>query len=159
MNLKCLLFHLPWSNHPKTPMRLIQHGRDFLESSTIHGLVHISTGKNALIRCIWAMIVIACFSYDIYMIENAFQSWADTPVVTSVDTKPINEVTMPEITVCPPPGTNTALNLDLVAAEEIILSETQRENLTLAALDYLHNSSINKHSCKMSIRYTEQGPY
>ena len=125
-------------------MRLVQQGRDFLESSTIHGLVHISTGKNAIIRCIWAMIVIACFSYDIYMIENAFQSWAATPVVTSVDTKPIEEVSLPEITICPPSGTNTALNLDLLTAEGLELSETQRENLTLAALENLHNSSINR---------------
>ena len=125
-------------------MVLIQRGRDFLESSTIHGLAHISTGKNAFIRCIWAMIVIACFSYDIYMIENAFQSWAANPVVTSVDTKPIEQVSLPEITVCPPSGTNTALNLDLVTAEEVELSETQRENLTLAALENLHKGSIDR---------------
>ena len=125
-------------------MKLIQRCRDFLESSTIHGLTHISTGKNAFIRCIWAMIVIACFSYDIYMIENAFQSWAATPVVTSVDTKPIEQVSLPEITLCPPSGTNTALNLDLVTAEGVELSEMQRENLTLAALENLHKSSINR---------------
>ena len=66
--------------------------RDFLEASTIHGLVHISTGKNVFIRCIWGMIVVACFSAGIYMIESAVQSWVDNPVVTSVDTKAIEQV-------------------------------------------------------------------
>ena len=70
----------------------IQQGRDFLESSTIHGLVHISTGKNVLIRCIWGIIVVACFSAGIYMIESAVESWVDNPVVTSVDTKAIEQV-------------------------------------------------------------------
>ena len=121
----------------------VQQGRDFLESSTIHGLVHISTGKNALVRCIWAIIVVACFSYDVHMIESAFRSWAANPVVTSVDTKPIGEVILPEITICPPPGTNTALNLDLVTAEQVELDENQRENLTLVAVETLHNTSIN----------------
>ena len=71
---------------------LIPQVRDFLESSTIHGLVHISTGKNVFIRCIWGMIVVACFSCGIYMIESAVESWVDNPVVTSVDTKAIEQV-------------------------------------------------------------------
>ena len=71
---------------------LIPKVRDFLESSTIHGLVHISTGKNVFIRCIWGMIVVACFSCGIYMIESAVESWVDNPVVTSVDTKAIEQV-------------------------------------------------------------------
>ena len=73
-------------------MKLFPKIRDFLESSTIHGLGHISTGKNVLIRCIWGMIVVACFSAGIYMIESAVESWVDNPVVTSVDTKAIEQV-------------------------------------------------------------------
>ena len=73
-------------------MKLFPKIRDFLESSTIHGLVHISTGKNVFIRCIWGMIVIACFSCGLYMIESAVESWVDNPVVTSVDTKAIEQV-------------------------------------------------------------------
>ena len=73
-------------------MKLFPKIRDFLESSTIHGLVHISTGKNVFIRCIWGMIVVACFSCGIYMIESAVESWVDNPVVTSVDTKAIEQV-------------------------------------------------------------------
>ena len=122
----------------------MQHSRDILESSTIHGLVHISSGKNALVRCTWTIIVVACFSYSTYLIYDAFHSWESSPVETTVLTKPIEQVILPEITLCPPPGTNTALNLDLVTAEGVELSETQRENLTLAALENLHNSSINR---------------
>ena len=90
------------------------------------------------------MIVVACFSYSTYSIYGAFKSWETSPVETTVITKPIEEVTLPEILLCPPDGTNTALNLDLMRAEEMELSEAQREKLILVALKNLHNISINK---------------
>ena len=59
-------------------------------------------------------------------------------------TKPIEEVALSEILLCPPDGTNTALNLDLMHAEEVELIEAQRVKLILVALKNLHNISINK---------------
>ena len=41
--------------------------REFLESSTIHGLVHISTAKSRAARTAWAAIVVACFATAIYI--------------------------------------------------------------------------------------------
>ena len=96
--------------------------REFLESSTIHGLAHISTGKSIYTRIIWVLIVIGCFSIGIVLIDKAFYSWATNPIITTVDTRPISEVKVPEITICPPSGTDTALNLDLEAAKGISLS-------------------------------------
>ena len=93
--------------------------REFLESSTIHGLAHISTGKTLIIKTLWIIIVITSFCVGISLIVKSYQSWELSPIITSVDTKPISEVTFPEITVCPPIGTNTALNLDLLAAEQV----------------------------------------
>ena len=49
--------------------------RDFLESSTIHGLVHISKAKSKTARAIWTAIVVACFAYAIYMINNSYEEW------------------------------------------------------------------------------------
>ena len=77
---------------------LIPQVRDFLESSTIHGLVHISMGKNVFIRWVWGIIVVACFSCGIYMIESAVESWVDNPVVTSVDTMAIDQVLRSSLT-------------------------------------------------------------
>ena len=51
---------------------------------------------------------------------------------------------MPELLLCPPDGTNTALNLDLTHAEEVELIEAEREELILVALKNLHNISMNK---------------
>ena len=35
---------------------------EFLEGSTIHGLVHISTAKSKAARAAWVAIVFACFA-------------------------------------------------------------------------------------------------
>ena len=35
--------------------------KEFLESSTIHGLVHISTARSKTVRVVWLAIVVACF--------------------------------------------------------------------------------------------------
>ena len=84
--------------------------REFLESSTIHGLVHISTAKSKAARATWVAIVVACFAYAIYTINNSYEEWQESPVSTTITTHPITELEFPTVTVCPPRGSNTALN-------------------------------------------------
>ena len=93
---------------------------EFLESSIIHALAHIS--KTAIVKTLWIIIVITSFCVGVSLIVKSYQSWELSPIITSVDTKPISEVTFPEITVCPPQGSNTALNLDLLEAEKVFLN-------------------------------------
>ena len=124
---------------------------EFLESSTIHGLAHIAKGRNIYARVIWVLIVIACFSIGISLIDKAFYSWATTPIITTVDTRPISEVIFPEITVCPPSGTDTALNLDLEGTKEIDLSEEQREELILEMVENIHKEHIDSFTQRQSL--------
>ena len=83
---------------------------DFLESSTIHGLVHISKGKSKSVRAVWGVIVVACFAFAIHMIIDSYKEWQESPVSTTITTHPITELEFPTVTVCPPRGSNTALN-------------------------------------------------
>ena len=106
--------------------------RTYLETSTIHGLTYISTTRKH-IRIFWIFVVLAGFSTAGYLIQQSFQSWADSPVKTTVDTLPISEITFPKITVCPPRNTSTDLNYDLMAIENVSL-DIVTENVT--AVDY-----------------------
>ena len=54
--------------------------REFLESSTIHGLVHISTAKSTTTRTIWVAIVVASFAIAVYMITSSYKEWQESPV-------------------------------------------------------------------------------
>ena len=47
------------------------------------------------------------------MIYESFQSWRESPVKTTIETLPIDGITFPKITVCPPKGTYTNLNYDI----------------------------------------------
>ena len=64
---------------------------NFLESSTIHGLVHISTAKSHTARALWTAIVVACFASAIWMITDSYKDWQESPVSTTITTHPIRE--------------------------------------------------------------------
>ena len=76
--------------------------KEFLESSTIHGLTYISTSRNSLIRILWIVVVISGFITAGMFINNAFMDWEKSPIETSIETFPISEVHFPKIVVCPP---------------------------------------------------------
>merc|ERR1719150_1569621 len=84
--------------------------REFLESSTIHGLVHISTAKSKAARAVWVAIVVACFATAIHMITSSYKEWQESPVSTTITTHPITDLQFPDVTVCPPWESNTAVN-------------------------------------------------
>ena len=107
--------------------------KDFLESSTIHGLVHISTAKSKAARATWVAIVVACFAYAIYMINNSYEEWQESPVSTTITTHPITDLEFPAVTVCPPWGSNTAVNHLLRKVKYVNYTEEQRKKLLYIA--------------------------
>ena len=98
--------------------KTMQGVRTYLESSTIHGLSYISTTRKCS-RIFWVLVVIAGFSGAGELIYDAFQSWAQSPISTTEETLPIEQLTLPKVTVCPPKNTFTDLNYDLMRAENI----------------------------------------
>ena len=102
---------------------------EFLESSTIHGLVHISTAKSRAARAAWVAIVVACFAIAISMITSSYKEWQESPVSTTSTTRPITELDFPTVTVCPPRGSNTALNHLLGKVEDVHFDENERQEL------------------------------
>ena len=109
---------------------------DFLESSTIHGLIYISTSKTILVRSFWVFVVVAGFLTGGYLIYQANVDWHNHPFASSEETLPISEITFPRITVCPPKGSHTALNYDLQKSE---LNESLRNDLRDLALEMVED--------------------
>ena len=130
----------------------------FLESSTIHGLTYIGTGRK-YVRLFWILVVIGGFTGAGVLIYQSFQSWSDSPVKTTIDTHPITDITFPNVTVCPPKNTFTNLNEDLVMLEDMIVDNETREELIHHALDIIlnlvHDQNIdNLNKLQESNRYT-----
>ena len=87
--------------------------REFLETSTLHGLVYISKAETVWGKVLWAVSVIVSFSLAGVLINESFTDWSHHPISSVISTHPIKDLKFPNVTVCPPKGTNTALNYDL----------------------------------------------
>ena len=111
--------------------------REFLETSTIHGLAYISSAPSKVSKVFWLLVVVFGFSTAVYLINSSYNDWQASPIATSISTHPISELEFPTITVCPPEDSNTALNYDLVRAQNITLTESEREGLVNAATHFL----------------------
>ena len=95
----------------------------------MHGLVHISTAKSKAARIAWASIVVACFAIAIYMITSSYKEWQESPVSTTITTYPITELKFPTVTVCPPRGSNTALNHLLEKVKDVNFNKKEKQDL------------------------------
>ena len=66
--------------------------KEFLESSTIHGLSYISTSKSSLEKLSWASFVLTGFSLAAYLITSSYIAMQDSPVSTSISTHPTSSL-------------------------------------------------------------------
>ena len=112
--------------------------RNFLESSTVHGLSYISTTRN-FARLFWIFVVITGFSGAMFLIHESFKSWDESPVSTTIETLSISKIKFPKVTVCPPKLTYTDLNYDLLMAENMTLASDIRQNLSAYAVELLQD--------------------
>ena len=118
--------------------------RDFLDNSTIHGLAYISNGPSKAGKALWLTIVLAGFCTAGYLINTSYKEWETTPVATSISTHPIATLPLPIITICPPEQSNTALNVDLVRAGNISLTDEDRQALiNISRQFFIHEPSQN----------------
>ena len=116
--------------------------KNFLESSTIHGLAYIPTGRK-FVRLFWVLVVIAGFTGAGVIIHQSFQSWDESPVKTTIETHPRAEITFPKVTVCPPKNTYTDLNYDLMMTQNMTVDKETRSKLANFANEQLYDHMYN----------------
>ena len=112
----------------------MDHVKEFLDNSTIHGLSFISSTRRWS-RLFWILVVIGGFSGAGYMIYTSFHNWGQSPITTTIETLPISELTLPNVTVCPPKNSLLNLNYDIVHSDEMKLDNDTRKELFDFALD------------------------
>ena len=111
--------------------------REFLDTSTIHGLAYINNAPSKTGKELWLIIVILGFCTAGYLIASSYEEWESSPVSTSISTHPIADVRLPIITICPPENSNTALNVDLVRAGNVTLTVNDRKALIDVSIQFL----------------------
>ena len=92
--------------------------------------------------------MVACFATAIYMITNSYKEWQESPGSTTITTHPITELEFPTVTVCPPRGSNTALNHLLEKVKDVNYTEEERQlNMSKEVFIDIPN---NEHATKMT---------
>ena len=130
----------------------------FLETSTIHGLYHISTTRK-YVKLFWIWVVLGGFSGAFVLIYQSFKGWEDSPYTTTIKTLPITDITFPKVIVCPPKNTFTNLNFDLMMADNLTVDDEQRNMLVEHMLDLLHESYYQELMANVSFLQDEDRYY
>ena len=165
MLMKQLSCHVHVSGHtiaefPQFTLELsfMESMKNFLESSSIHGLTHISSSRKYA-RLFWITIVISGFTGAGIIIYQSFHAWHEDPVKTTEDTIPINEIPFPKVTVCPPKHTYTDLNFDLLNTENMTIDNKTRSELISYSLALLYDQLHNNMMKNLSILKDEKRYY
>ena len=117
--------------------------RQFLESSTIHGLQYISSTKN-LTRIFWILVVFGGFTGAGYLIHASFSNWEQNPITTTIETLPISDITYPNVTVCPPRDSFLNLNYDIIKSGNVQLNKEIRKELLDYAIEIIQEDFYNE---------------
>ena len=88
-------------------------------------------------RLFWIFIVISGFSGAGYLIYGSFHNWSKSPISTTIVTHPIQDITLPNITVCPPKDSFLNLNYDIVQLEKMKIDNKTRNDLAEITLEVI----------------------
>ena len=120
---------------------MMDNVREFLESSTIHGLAYIGSGRG-VVRLLWLGVVIAGFTGAGVIIRQSFRGWEDSPISTTIETRPISSLSFPEVVVCPARNSFTTLSPELRLTENQTLDDGTKQKM----LDVLLNATFDLRS-------------
>ena len=117
----------------------MEAAKQYLDSSSVHGMSYISSTRK-LLKVFWVVVVSAGFTGAAILIYQSFQAWDESPITTTIETRPIREIKFPKVTVCPPKNTYTDLNYDLMITENMTVHDDTRKELANYAVELLYES-------------------
>ena len=94
--------------------------------------------------------MVAGFSIASYMITSSYREWHESPVSTTITTHPITQLEFPTVMVCPPRGSNTALNHLLEKVKDVNFTEDERQELFDISKEVFLEIPNKKHAREMT---------
>ena len=101
-------------------------------------------------KVLWVLAVCLGFIGAGILIGKSYKEWQEHPIATSITTHPIENLDFPNVTICPPKDSNTALYHDLVKAGNGSLSDSKRKTLKEAANEIFMGKAHKEYVKKMS---------
>ena len=102
-------------------------------------------------KTLWFLVVCLGFIGAGILIGKSYKEWQDKPIATSITTHPIDDLDFPNVTICPPKNSNTALYHDLVKAGNGYLSGEHKKWLRKAAYDIFIEDTHKDYAEKMLV--------
>ena len=116
----------------------MENVKEFMDTSTIHGLSRISSTKR-FARFFWILIVIVGLFGAGCLIYESWYNWGQSPITTTIENLPISKITFPNVTVCPPKNLFLNLNHDIEKSENVKLDTNTRKEFFELALDEIQD--------------------
>ncbi|RZF47249.1 hypothetical protein LSTR_LSTR004958 [Laodelphax striatellus] len=80
-----------------------RHIEDYCEASTLHGVKYVVSRDRPLFERTWWMIAILCsFLWSLYLIQQVWEKWNNSPVIVSFAEKSTSvwQIPFPAVTIC-----------------------------------------------------------
>ena len=123
--------------------------KEFLDSSSIHGISYISTEKR-FGRLFWIFIVLLGFTGAVLLIRQSFNDWEENPISTTSETLPMSQITFPNITVCPPRNSYLNMNFDIIQSEKMKIDDILRKEFYDYAMDVIQENYFQEWMTNLS---------
>ena len=112
--------------------------KGLLEVSSIHGVGYLVSEKK-LFKLLWAAVVVGSFIAAGLIIRQSFRGWEESPISTTIETRPLSDLAFPEVVVCPAKNSFTTLSPDLKQSE----SQRMKEKTKVDMLDILTDATFD----------------
>ena len=77
----------------------IQKVSEYLDATTIHGLIYLKNGVHLIEKVLWFLIITSCLIFSGFLIYNGMLEAYENPILTIIEKTSIRNVPFPAITV------------------------------------------------------------
>ena len=75
--------------------------REFVDSTTLHGIRYVFLHRHILIRFVWIVIMLVSGGYYVFLVQAAFYKYYSRPINTVLTHEHVSEMKFPAVTICP----------------------------------------------------------
>ena len=86
------------------------------------------------------------------MIYTSFYHWGQSPIITTIETLPISEFKLPNMTVCPPKNSILNLNYDIFHSDEMKIDNVTKNELFDFALNVVQDEFYKEMMANLDLK-------
>ena len=88
--------------------------QEFADDTTLHGIRYVIMKRHIILRLSWLVLLLASGGYYIFTVYRAFNKFYSRPINTVINTKHLNEMDFPAVTIC---------SLNLFAKSKVFMTD------------------------------------